>query len=118
MRSFGTMLKNRPDFFIHSGDTIYSDAPIRAEMKINDDEVWKNIVTEAKSKPAETLDEYRGAYKYNLMDKNVLAMNAEIPIFAQWDDHEVTNNWWPGEPLTRGEHKRNKYTERLSLIHI
>ena len=22
-------------------------------------------------------------------------------MFAQWDDHEVTNNWWPGEPLTR-----------------
>lgn len=112
MRSFATMLKNRPDFFIHSGDTIYSDGVIGREMKINEDEVWNNIVTEAKSKPAETLDEYRGNHKYNLMDKNVLAMNAEIPIFAQWDDHEVTNNWWPGEPLTRGEHKRNKYTEK------
>src|SRR5262245_21774537 len=32
MRSFGTMLKNRPDFFIHSGDTIYSDAPIDRDM--------------------------------------------------------------------------------------
>ena len=21
-------------------------------------------------------------------------------MLAQWDDHEVTNNWWPGEPLT------------------
>ena len=31
------------------------------------------------------------------MDKNLLAFNAEIPMFAQWDDHEVTNNWWPGE---------------------
>ena len=52
-------------------------------------------------KPAETLAEYRGNYKYNLTDKNVLAMNAEVPIFAQWDDHEVTNNWWPEEPIGR-----------------
>lgn len=26
-----------------------------------------------------------------------------VPVFVQWDDHEVTNNWWPqevmGEPL-------------------
>ena len=42
--------------------------------------IWKNVVTEAKSKAAETLDEFRGNYKYNLTDKNVLAMNAEIPV--------------------------------------
>src|SRR5437879_12422157 len=42
-------------------------------------------------------------------------MNAEIPIFAQWDDHEVTNNWWPQEPLTRVEHQRKKYTEKNML---
>jgi alkaline phosphatase D len=112
MRSFGTMLKNRPDFFIHSGDTIYSDAPVRAEMKISDTEIWRNVLSDAKAKAAETLDEYRGNYKYNLTDRNVLAMNAEVPIFAQWDDHEVTNNWWPGEPLTRGEHRAKKYVEK------
>ena len=61
-------------------------------------------MTEEKSKPAETLAEFRGNYKYNLLDKNLRAFNAEVPIFAQWDDHEVTNNWWPGEPLTRAEH--------------
>lgn len=116
MRTFGTMLRNRPDFFIHSGDTIYSDGPLREEVKLADGSIWKNVVTEAKSKPAETLDEYRGNYKYNLTDKNVLAMNAEIPIFAQWDDHEVTNNWWPHEPLTREEHQRKKYVEKNMLV--
>ena len=40
--------------------------------------MWKNIVTEEKSKPAETLAEFRGAYKYNLMDKNALAFNREF----------------------------------------
>ena len=43
------------------------------------------------------LDEYRGNYKYNLLDDNLRAFNAEIPTFAQWDDHEVLESWWPGE---------------------
>jgi len=76
----------------------------------------ENVVIEEKAKPAETLAEFRGNYKYNLLDKNVLAFNAEVPIFAQWDDHEVTNNWWPGEPLTRAEHQRSKYVETNSLL--
>jgi alkaline phosphatase D len=65
---------------------------------------------------AETLVEFRGNYKYNLLDKNVRAFNTEIPIFTQWDDHEVTNNWWPGEPLTRAEHQRKKYVEKNALL--
>ena len=70
MRTYATMLKNRPDFFIHNGDNIYADGPIAAEQKMPNGEMWKNIVTEGKSKPAETLAEFRGAYKYNLLDKN------------------------------------------------
>jgi len=53
-------------------------------------EIWKNVVIEEKAKPAETLAEFRANYKYNLLDKNLLAFNAEVPIFSQWDDHEVT----------------------------
>jgi alkaline phosphatase D len=116
MRLYGTMLRNRPDFFIHSGDNIYADGPIPAELKLPNGETWKNIVTEEKSKPAETLNEFRGAYKYNLLDRNVLAFNREIPIFSQWDDHEVTNNWWPGEPLDRAEHLRKKYVDKNALM--
>ncbi len=115
MRTYAAMLKNRPDFFIHSGDTIYADAPIPAELKLPNGEIWKNIVTEEKSKPAETLAEFRGNYKYNLLDRNLRAFNAEVPMFAQWDDHEVTNNWWPGEPLTRAEHQKRGYVEKNAL---
>ena len=79
-------------------------------------EIWKNFVVEEKVKVAQTLAEFRGNYKYNLLDKNVLAFNAEIPILSQWDDHEVTNNWWPGEPLTRAEHQRKKYVEKNALL--
>lgn len=116
MRTYATMLRNRPDFFIHSGDNIYADGPISAEQKLPNGQVWKNLVIEEKSKVAETLAEFRGNYKYNLLDRNVRAFNAEVPIFSQWDDHEVTNNWWPGEPLTRAEHLRKKYVEKNALL--
>jgi alkaline phosphatase D len=115
MRIYAAMLRNRPDFFIHSGDTIYADGPILAEQRMPNGEIWKNVVSEDKAKVAETLGEFRGNYKYNLLDKNMRAFNAEVPIFAQWDDHEVTNNWWPGEPLTRAEHQRKKYVEKNAL---
>jgi alkaline phosphatase D len=115
MRSYATMLKHRPDFFIHSGDNIYADGPIVAEVKLPNGEVWRNLVTEEKSKPAESLADFWGNYKYNLLDSNVRSFNAEVPILTQWDDHEVTNNWWPEEELIRAEHKRKGYSERFML---
>ena len=38
MRIYETMRRLRPDFFIHSGDTIYADGPIDAEKKLPDGE--------------------------------------------------------------------------------
>src|SRR3982074_2143526 len=49
MRTYRTMLENRPDFFIHSGDHIYADCPVPPELKLPDGETWRNIVTEEKS---------------------------------------------------------------------
>jgi len=99
MKIYETMRRLNPDFFIHSGDAIYADNPIVAEVKLDDGSVWKNIVTPEKSKVAETLDEYRGNYRYNLLDENVRRFNSEVPMLAQWDDHEVRNNWYPGQIL-------------------
>jgi len=99
MRIYETMRQLQPDFFIHSGDNIYADNPIQSEVRLDDGTIWRNITTPEKSKVAETLAEFRGNYKYNLMDENVKRFNAEVPLLAQWDDHEVTNNWYPGEIL-------------------
>ena len=107
MRIYESMRKLNPDFFIHSGDTIYADGPIEAEVKLRDGSIWKNITTEAKSKVAETLEEFRGNYAYNLQDKNIKTFNAEVPIIYQWDDHETTNNWYPVEILND-----DRYTEK------
>ena len=93
MTGYATMLKHDPDFFIHSGDNVYADGPLVPEILLADGTKWKNLVTPEKSKVAETLDEFRGQYKYNFMDTNVRAMYAQVPVLTQWDDHEVTNNW-------------------------
>ena len=68
-------------------------------MTLPDGSVWRNVTIEEKSKVAETLAEFRGNHRYNLLDDNVRRFNAEVPNIAQWDDHEVTNNWYPGEVL-------------------
>jgi len=99
MRIYEAMRLRLPDFFIHSGDTIYADGPVPAQITTEGGRVWRNLTTEAKSKVAETLDEYRGNYRYNLMDENVRRFNAEVPQIWQWDDHEVVNNWSPGKQL-------------------
>jgi alkaline phosphatase D len=93
MFTFETMRKHRPDFLLHSGDCIYADGPIKSEVTLPDGKIWKNVTIEEKAKVAETLDEFRAAHKYNFLDDNLRAFNAEVPIFVQWDDHEVTNNW-------------------------
>ncbi|MCX5516520.1 alkaline phosphatase [Kaistia algarum] len=110
MKGYATMLKHDPDFFIHSGDNVYSDGVIKAEVDLPDGTKWKNITTPEKSKVAETLDEFRGQYKYNFMDENVRAMYAAVPVFTQWDDHEVTNNWSDSKVLG------DAYTEKN--IHV
>ena len=77
------MRRLHPDFFIHNGDNIYADGPIAAEQKMPNGQVWRNVVTEDKSKSAETLAEFRGNYKYNLLDKNLRTFNAEVATFTQ-----------------------------------
>lgn len=99
LRTYESMRRARPDFFVHSGDTIYADGVIEPAMKLPDGRIWKNLTTPEKSKVAETLAEFRGNYRYNLLDANVRRFNAEVPVFAQWDDHEVVNNWYPGRML-------------------
>ena len=70
MQLFKRMADASPDLFLHVGDTIYADGPLRAEVTLDDGTVWRNIVTPAKSKVAETLDEYRGNHLYNRLDEH------------------------------------------------
>ncbi|MDR5866783.1 alkaline phosphatase D family protein [Halomonas koreensis] len=112
MTTYDAMLRQQPDFFIHSGDTVYADGPLQERVELPNGELWRNLVTPAKRKVAETLDEFRGNHAYNLLDANVRRFNAQVPMLAQWDDHETTNNWYPGEILDDA-----RYTEKnVSLL--
>jgi alkaline phosphatase D len=109
MKLYDAMRRTQPDFLVHSGDMIYADNPIVAEVKLPSGALWKNLVIEEKAKVAETLDEFRGNYRYNLMDAHVRAMNAEVTQYVQWDDHEVTNNWFPARVLEDSRYTVKSY---------
>lgn len=98
-RIYDAMARLDPDFFLCSGDSIYADGPISATAALPDGSTWRNVTTEEKSKVAETLAEYRGNFRYNLLDDNLRRFNAQVPSIVQWDDHEVRNNWYPGEVI-------------------
>src|SRR5262249_31603094 len=102
MKLYESMRRLSPEFFVHSGDQIYADGPIVAEVKRDDGSLWKNVVTEEKAKVAETLREFRGNFAYNLLDEHKRRFAAEVPFLVQWDDHETRNNWYPGQILGDG----------------
>ncbi|MFE4690372.1 alkaline phosphatase D family protein [Streptomyces sp. NPDC056749] len=106
-RVYDEMRRLDPDFFLCSGDNIYADGVLEPSVTLPDGRVWHNITTPEKSKVAETLDEYRGNFRYNLLDDNLRAFNAQVPSLVQWDDHEVRNNWYPGQILDDA-----RYTEK------
>jgi alkaline phosphatase D len=108
MRLYETMRREDADLFVHAGDTIYADGIVPAEVKLDDGRVWRNVVTEAKSRVAESLDDYRGNYKYNLLDHNLRRFNAALLQTAIWDDHEVRDNWYAGRDLSKDDRYREK----------
>ncbi|MEV6773275.1 alkaline phosphatase D family protein [Nocardia sp. NPDC051030] len=108
MKIFSAMAARDPHFFIHSGDSIYADGPLKESVTLPDQRIWKNVVSEAKSAVAQTLDQFRGNFAYNLTDDNYRKFNASVAQIVQWDDHETVNNWYPGGLV--GETKG--YTER------
>jgi alkaline phosphatase D len=98
-RTYESMLRAEPDLFVHLGDTIYPDNPLLPEVVLDDGTVWRNLVTPAKAKVAETLDEFRGNHLYNRLDGHLRRFEAAVSQVVLWDDHEVVNNWYPGEVL-------------------
>ena len=67
----------RPDFFLHLGDTIYADL----------------------NGAAQRLEEFWAKYRRNRDDYATQRCFAETSVYAVWDDHEVANDYSPGHPL-------------------
>jgi alkaline phosphatase D len=107
LRCYAGLRAIEPDFFLHSGDMIYADGPIPAALTLADGKVWKNLSNPRVARVAQELDDFRARFAYNLQDVHVRALAAEVPILAQWDDHETHNNWWPGQQVDD-----DRYTQR------
>jgi alkaline phosphatase D len=113
-RLYEAMHGAQPDVFVNLGDTIYADQPVQAEVELDDGTVWKNIVTEAKSRPAQTLEDFRGCYRYNLLDDHMRRFNANASQIAMWDDHEVRDNWYFERDLSNDDRYQVKSVPLLA----
>ena len=67
----------RPDFFLHLGDTIYAD----------------------RGGTAHYLPEFWAKYRANRADLASQFCFDEISTYVTWDDHEVADDYLPGNPL-------------------
>jgi alkaline phosphatase D len=112
LKMYDTMRRAQPDVFINVGDTIYADQPLVAEVTLDDGRLWKNVVTEAKSKVAQTLDDFRGCHQYNLTDEHMRRFIADVPQVVMWDDHEVLDNWY----WERRKDSDARYTEKSVAV--
>jgi alkaline phosphatase D len=113
MRLFKAMRAAKPDLFVHCGDVIYADAPIRPKKRLDDGRTWHNLTIPEKSKVAETLPEFRANFRYNFLDHHLREFQRDVPMAYTWDDHETKNNWWPGRVLADRRY-RVKHCDLLS----
>lgn len=67
----------RPDFFLHLGDTIYAD----------------------RNGTAHQLGEFWAKYRNNREDLSSQYLFRDTSVYAVWDDHEVADNYLPAHPL-------------------
>lgn len=112
MKTYASMLSHDPQFLVHSGDQIYADGPIEESVSLDDGSIWKNLVTPGKSKVAELTQDFRENFYYNYLDQHMSLFHSQVATYHQWDDHEVLNNWYPGEILDD-----NRYSEKnVSLL--
>jgi alkaline phosphatase D len=114
LRGYAALRRAEPAMLLHSGDMIYADNPILAEAVQPDGRVWKNLTDERVGRVAQELDDFRARFAYNLEDEHVRALMAEVPIVAQWDDHETKNNWWPGQQLTDERYTKQRNASTLA----
>ncbi len=88
-RIFEAMARQRADFFLFVGDTIYADHRCHGpEVEPGADFV------------ASTLAGFRAKYRYHRADPALGKLLSQTSVSAIWDDHEVRNDFaGPHEPL-------------------
>jgi alkaline phosphatase D len=102
-RAFDSMRELEPLFFVANGDMIYADTTCPPERpdggrnlpadfrSVDDPRVdWTNL--------EEVREIYLAHWRYNQADPHFQRFLLQVPIYSQWDDHEVINDF--GAPWT------------------
>lgn len=105
---YAAMRELEPDLLVHCGQAVSPTEPIADVVVEPDGGIWRNLVTSEVAKVAETLEEWRGRYRYNLLDEHLRAFAAAVPVVAHWDDHETHLGWSPGQILADGEYQERR----------
>ena len=109
VRIYDHIRRASPDLFIHCGDRIYADQPLK-EVKGGGKGRWYNLLPESMPElrsVAQELDDFRAYYRYGHLDLPTRGFAQLTSQLFLWDDHEVKNDWWPGRTL-----KDRRYQER------
>jgi alkaline phosphatase D len=111
-RIFSAMLDRSPDFFVANGDFIYADTTCPAQGPAG----WSNVLgtfAGISDGGVDWMDRaavsaiYRDHWRYQLEDEHLAAFLRYVPLYAQWDDHEVINDagwgwdYWNSDTRTR-----------------
>ncbi|MBX3227124.1 MAG: alkaline phosphatase D family protein [Labilithrix sp.] len=116
MPAFRALREREPDLFIHCGDAIYADEAIPPELVLPDGGVWRNVLEDERRDRARSLEDFRAAWRYPRRSAEVLAFSAAVPIVSIWDDHEVTNDWIPGQTGALEAHGRRAMFEHTPTL--
>ena len=105
-----------PDFVIGNGDMIYADTACPISGPAEGFTAWTNIPGDFPSiadpavdwtNPTQVSEVYNRHWRYNRADPQFQRFLETTPIYAQWDDHEVINDfgatwqWWNKENRDR-----------------
>lgn len=81
---FETMAQQNPDFFILTGDSIYSGSGCPIDQNQN---------VPGAENPVSDLAGYYSRYRYHLEDQHYANFLAQTPVYTSWDDHEIMDNF-------------------------
>lgn len=110
---FSRMLALEPDAFVANGDMIYADGICPADGPDGPDG-WKNLpgdfpsVVDVDWTGPDAREAIDAHWAYNREDPHVQSFLARVPVYVQWDDHEVINDFgagwgnWPHQPDKAG----------------
>ena len=94
--------RNDLDAFIHTGDYLYEHA---SGHYAHPDRVNRDHFPD---KELLAIDDYRNRFAQYRLDGDLQRLHQQLPVIAQWDDHEHANDCWVGgaenhDPTTEGD---------------